>query len=106
MRAHCGSATLQEDGCAVLRIVAGSSEDRSVAVASAGGIEAVVRAMGDHKGSTGVQKYGCGALRNLAAGSEDIRAAVATVGGIEAVVNAMQSHIEAQAHALAELAPC
>jgi len=37
-----------------------------VAIASAGGIAAVLAAMGAHVSVVGVQEAGCGALRNLA----------------------------------------
>ncbi|KAJ1473959.1 armadillo-type protein, partial [Baffinella frigidus] len=62
------------------------------AIARAGGIEAVVAAMGTHRSSVGVQKHGCAALGNLAAHYEDNRAAIARAGGIVAVVAAMWTH--------------
>ena len=45
-----------------LRILAAGSEDRKTAVLSAGGLEAVLQAMGAHGGSAGVQEQGCAAL--------------------------------------------
>ena len=69
-----------------------TSAERSAAVASAGGIEAVVRAMREHRGSLSVQEKGCGALWNLTLSSAEHSAAVVSAGGIGAVVRAMREH--------------
>eukprot|EP01043_Picozoa_sp_COSAG02_P022650 COSAG02_NODE_1184_length_14008_cov_44.301963_1_plen_678_part_00 len=85
-------AEVQEKGCGALVNLANGSEERKAAVASAGGIAAVLAAMGAHGGSAGVQEKGCAALWSLANGSEERRAAVASAGGIAAVVAAMGAH--------------
>ena len=66
-------------------------DENDVAVATRGGIEAVVRAMGAHTSSAIVQEHGCGAVCNLSLNNEN-RVAVATKRGIEAVVSAMGDH--------------
>mmetsp|Transcript_31566 Transcript_31566/g.74082 ORF Transcript_31566/g.74082 Transcript_31566/m.74082 type:complete len:156 (+) Transcript_31566:44-511(+) len=65
MKAHEGSAGVQEQGCGALVNLAINDKNKE-AIAAAGGIEAVVEGMKAHKGSAGVQEQGCGALLNLA----------------------------------------
>eukprot|EP01044_Picomonas_judraskeda_P049734 COSAG03_NODE_29435_length_184_cov_28.129412_1_plen_60_part_11 len=59
MGAHVGSAAVQASGCGVLWGLANGSDELRVAIAAAGGIAAVVRALGAHVGSAAVQQYGC-----------------------------------------------
>ena len=66
--------------------------DNRKAIASAGGIDAVVSALRSHGGShAGVAEQGCGALRNLAV-DDDNEKAIASAGGIAAVVSALRAH--------------
>ena len=65
---------------------------QQVAIAAAGGIEAVVAAMRAHAGSAVVQEYARWALCNLAFNNADNQFAIAAAGGIEAVVAAMRAH--------------
>mmetsp|Transcript_53594 Transcript_53594/g.126049 ORF Transcript_53594/g.126049 Transcript_53594/m.126049 type:complete len:119 (+) Transcript_53594:356-712(+) len=64
MKAHKGSAGVQEHGCAVLRVLTFPDKNK-VVIAKAGGIEAVVGAMAAHKGSVGVQEQCCALLGSL-----------------------------------------
>ena len=91
LRQTAENAEMQAAGCKRLMNLAYKSAERRAAVASAGGIEAVVRAMGARVESVGVQEYGCGALFNLSVNDSN-RAAIGSGGGIEAVVAAMHSH--------------
>ena len=63
-------------------------------IASAGGIEAVVKAMQTHAQSADVQQEGCRALRNSSFNHAENKARIADAGGIEAVVAAMQTHMQ------------
>eukprot|EP01043_Picozoa_sp_COSAG02_P054960 COSAG02_NODE_6305_length_3665_cov_126.598990_1_plen_161_part_00 len=67
-------------------------DKRTKAIASAGGIAAVVAGMGGHAGSADVQECGCRALANLAADNEENSKAIASAGGIAAVVAGMGGH--------------
>jgi predicted RNA-binding protein YlqC (UPF0109 family) len=75
-------------------LVLSSDEALCGAIASAGGIEAVVRGMVQHLEAVGVQENGLAALLNLAADAA-LCGAIATAGGIEAVVRGMVHHPEA-----------
>jgi hypothetical protein len=80
---------VQAAGLQRLRVL---SRDEALhgAVASAGGIEAVVRGMGQHPEAAGVRDNGCAALGNLAYDAA-LRGAIASAGGIEAVVRARRA---------------
>jgi hypothetical protein len=61
---------VQALGCAALRNLAAGNADNKAKIAAAGGIDAVVGAMGAHRGVADVQKEGCAALLNLAEANE------------------------------------
>ena len=54
-------AAIQEQACAVVSIIA-FSDEKSVKVASAGGIEMVIAAMSDHPAVAAVQEQACWSL--------------------------------------------
>jgi len=89
---YVGVDDYQQKGCAALWSLAAGNADNQAKIAAAGGIDAVVGAMGAHGGVAGVQALGCAALRNLAAGNADNKAKIAAAGGIDAVVGAMGAH--------------
>jgi hypothetical protein len=68
---------------------AASAEE--VAIAAAGGVEAVLAAMRAHAADAMVQQIGCGALVSLAVNDEN-KVAIAAAGGVEAVLAAMSAH--------------
>ena len=93
---------VQEKGCGALRNLAAGSEDRKTAVIAAGGLEAVLQAMGAHGGSAKVQENGCGALRNLALGSHDRQRIICELGGraaIECAISAFSGNTTAERQA-------
>ena len=81
----------QQNGCGALWELAVNAENR-VAIAAAGGVEAVVAAMRAHAADAMVQQNGCGALASLAANSAENKVAIAAAGGVEAVKAAMRAH--------------
>eukprot|EP01043_Picozoa_sp_COSAG02_P091614 COSAG02_NODE_28320_length_591_cov_6.693089_1_plen_192_part_10 len=76
---------------ALVNLAANNAENKK-AIASAGGIAAVVAGMGGHAGSAAVQKWGCGALAHLAHNNKQNSKAIASAGGIAAVVVGMGGH--------------
>eukprot|EP01116_Phalansterium_solitarium_P000598 TRINITY_DN10428_c0_g1_i1.p1 TRINITY_DN10428_c0_g1~~TRINITY_DN10428_c0_g1_i1.p1 ORF type:complete len:117 (-),score=5.43 TRINITY_DN10428_c0_g1_i1:415-717(-) len=64
MRAHVGSAVIQEYGCRALVNVSASGQHK-IQVAKAGGIEAVVASLRAHVDSVDVVEYGCSALATI-----------------------------------------
>eukprot|EP01046_Picozoa_sp_COSAG06_P034835 COSAG06_NODE_3685_length_5014_cov_4.732452_2_plen_728_part_00 len=84
---------VQAAGVQRLRVLSRDAALRG-AIASAGGIGAVVRGMGQHPEAAKVQEDGCSALGSLARDAA-LRGAIASVGGIEAVVRGMGQHPEA-----------
>ena len=56
-----------------------------------GGIQAILKAMGEHPDNAEVQEEACGALKSLAANSAN-KVKIATLGGVEAIHNAMGAH--------------
>jgi hypothetical protein len=61
MRAHAGSASVQEQACWALRSLAGGTNvENKTRVRTAGAVEAVAAAMRAHAGSAGVQEHACG----------------------------------------------
>ena len=82
---------MQEAECIALNNLAQDPKIQ-LAIASDGGIEAVVKAMGAHQLSVVVQQAGCSALTNLAAKNSENRVTTAANGGIEAVERAMRAH--------------
>ena len=85
---------LQVNGCMALLNLANHHAENRTRIASAGGIEAVVKAMQTHAQSADVQQEGCGALWNLAFNHAENQSRIAAAGGIEAVVKAMQTHAQ------------
>ena len=65
---------------------------RLQAVVDAGGVAAVVAAMGRHPADAEVLRRGCGALQNLAYGDVARMQAVVDAGGVAAVRAAMRRH--------------
>ena len=87
-------ASVQEKACRALRHLALSDNE---AVATAGGIVAIIMALQQHRTHAGVQTQGCGALKNLAVdrhgiGNAQIKEAICLKGGIAAVVAAVQQN--------------
>ena len=74
--------------------MAASHAENKTRVASAGGIEAVVKAMHTHAQDADVQQNGCGALWSMAASHSKNKTRIASAGGIEAVVKAMHTHAQ------------
>jgi hypothetical protein len=62
------------------------------ALATMGGVEAVVAALNAHCASESVQHNGCWALVNLANNNDAKKVSIAAKGGIEAVVAALNAH--------------
>ena len=86
--------SVQEQACRALRQLASIDKE---AVATAGGIVAIITALQQHRTHAGVQKQGCGALKNLAVdrhgiGNAQIKEAICLKGGIAAVVVALQQN--------------
>ena len=83
---------MQQVGCGALQHLAFNNAANQAAIASAGGIEVVVAAMGAHASDAAVEQNGCSALQYLASNNAANQAAIAAAGGIEAVVAAMGAH--------------
>ena len=81
---------MQEHGCRALANLS-HSEGSALAIAAAGGVEAILAAMGSAGASTEVLENGCMALSNLAV-VDDIEEAIVQGGGIEAVAHALERH--------------
>ena len=62
------------------------------AIVDAGGVAAVVAAMGQHTADAKLQRWGCRALRNLACRDAACKQAVVNGGAVVAVVAAMGQH--------------
>ena len=62
-----------------------------VEIAKQGGIDAIIKALGNHPDHAGVQEYGCGALMILAANDAN-RVEIAKQGGIDAIIKALGNH--------------
>jgi hypothetical protein len=60
-------------------------------VARAGGIEALIRAMGAHEGHADVQEAACRALDILSINPEN-KVKIFRAGGIETLIKAMRAH--------------
>ena len=90
MVAHADNAWVLEQGLAVLVKLSVDDENKR-AIVRAGGIFAVVAAMGHHTPIAGVQAQGCAALRNLAL-NDDNRTAIGRGRGIVAVVAGLVAH--------------
>jgi len=82
---------VQTQGCGALGSLACDAGNQA-RIAAAGGIDAVVGAMGAHRGVARVQKHGCAALRSLALNNADNQARIAAAGGKAAVAGAMSAH--------------
>ena len=90
MGAHGSSATLQEDGCVLLAILAILAENEAL-VAAKGGIEAVVRAMRANGSRASLQQQGCVALTNIAFSDPRLQAQVRAAGAVPLVEKALTS---------------
>ena len=86
-----GSQKIQKEGCGALHNLA-CDDDSQARIAAAGGIDAVVGAMGAHTEGPDVQDAGCWALCIISANNADNQARIAAAGGIEAAVGAMSVH--------------
>ena len=71
MRAHAGSAGVQEPACRALCNLASSNADQPILPSPQRAGRAVVAAMRTHAGSAEVQERACAALRNLACSNAD-----------------------------------
>jgi hypothetical protein len=91
MRAGAGDVEVQRAGCSALWILAAGNAGNRVAIAEAGGVQAVVGAMKLHQGIAAVQEMGCGALMNLALNAGN-RMAIGEAGGVQVVIDAMKIH--------------
>ena len=65
MQAHRGAAGVREGGCCALVCLSEGSRERAAAIASAGGIEAVMSAMQAHRGAVELQRLGKKLVDNL-----------------------------------------
>ena len=61
-------------------------------IAKQGGIDAIIKAMGNHPDHAGLQAQGCGALWSLAANNDANQVEIAKQGGIDAINKAMGNH--------------
>ena len=80
---------IQETGLTRLEKLARDASLRRP-IAEAGGIEAVLRGMGQHRESAGVQDNGCHVLLNLA-DDASLRRPIAEAGGVDVVTSALRS---------------
>jgi hypothetical protein len=110
MRAHAGSAEVQEAACfehwdrhhsdnhpvcgRVLRNLTTSSVQNESRALNAGAIEAVVTAMSSHEDCALVQETASVAMRNLIGGNVKYTARAGVAGAVEALVKAMRRHTE------------
>ena len=91
MGKHESDVRVQQQGCWALKNFADIFNDR-VAIAEAGGIEAIRGAMGKHESNVRVQVAGCGAMANLAPNNDNNSVSIAGAGSIEAIREAMGRH--------------
>eukprot|EP00740_Mantoniella_antarctica_P003085 CAMPEP_0181359188 /NCGR_PEP_ID=MMETSP1106-20121128/5939_1 /TAXON_ID=81844 /ORGANISM="Mantoniella antarctica, Strain SL-175" /LENGTH=129 /DNA_ID=CAMNT_0023472257 /DNA_START=114 /DNA_END=500 /DNA_ORIENTATION=+ len=92
MRAHAGSARVQEVACGALRHLTGADAENRIRAGTVGAVEAVAAAMRAHAGNAGVQEAAGAALfslRNMVTNAENRTRAV-TAGAVEAVAAAMR----------------
>ena len=62
-----------------------------VEIAKQGGIDAIIKALGNHPDHAEVQRRGCGALGSLAV-NDDNKVEIAKQGGIDAIIKALGNH--------------
>jgi hypothetical protein len=79
------------DFCAALSHLLLDDLNRESAV-TAGGIEAVVKALGTHISDVQLQVWGCCALLSLIEGSDEYLSRAGQAGAVEAVVEALKTH--------------
>jgi len=91
MKANLENASIQENGCIQLGLLADDERKRRSIVAS-GGIAVILGAMTRHPAVRGVQEYGCRALGNVAVSNDAIRDSIAAEGGIAVIIDAMKEH--------------
>ena len=84
MQSHVSSGDVQKNGCGALLNLSVNGKNK-VAIAAAGGIDAILLAMRSHVSNADVQKYGCGAFLNLGENGNN-RVVIATAGGIGAIL--------------------
>ena len=89
--AHAATVELQRSGCAVLHNIAAGDSSFDQAVIDAGGLVAVVAAMGAHVADVEVQRSGCAVLRNLACDDASHKKAAVENGGLAAAVTVLLS---------------
>ncbi len=108
MALHRGWAMAQERGCAALRNLAGGADFKeeddkfALAVAVAGGLDAVLEALRAHPTHAGVQEAAFGALVRILR-PPDNRVKAGSAGAIEAAVAALRAH---PAHTGVQAAAC
>jgi hypothetical protein len=88
MRAHTGSAGVQEAACLHIGRLAEGNRTRA---GPTGAVEAVAAAMRAHAESAGVQEAACGALQSLVC-NDNNETRAGTAGAVEAVAAAMRAH--------------
>ena len=98
MRAHRVVVGVQQQGCSALAKFVNDNADNQARITAAGGVEALVRAMGAHAGSEGVQHEGCSLQgageprqQQYRQPGQD-RGCQGLTDGIDAVVGAMRAH--------------
>ncbi|KAJ1641014.1 hypothetical protein T492DRAFT_831712 [Pavlovales sp. CCMP2436] len=70
MRAHAANATVQEQACRALAIIAFLNDARRQAASDAGALPQIVAAMSAHAANASVQKQACGAIFNIIYGND------------------------------------
>ncbi|EGD78065.1 hypothetical protein PTSG_12816 [Salpingoeca rosetta] len=99
MNMHPDTKNIQFQGCAALAGLANPyseayKEQHTAHIVEHGGIEAVIRAMGNYVRDARVQQSGCSALRHISYQRRTAQNAfaIAEQGGVEAVLVAMAAH--------------
>ena len=82
----------QEECCRNLQELCKHDKSKRIAIASCGGIEAVLNSMRLYAADGFVQRHGCAVLAYLAEENHDIRQSIVDATGIDAVIDAMQRH--------------
>jgi hypothetical protein len=88
---HSGSAQVAEQVCRVLRSLASRNEAKKAAIRAAGGIEELVRVLGEHHANAAVMEHACVTLAMLDC-VDDYKARIAAAGDIEALVRVLGEH--------------
>lgn len=85
-------SSIQVLGCGVLRNLTACNADFQEAVASRGGLQVVIDAMGHHAESADVQRAGCWALFCSCVHNSELQKVVEAHGGVKACLKALQDH--------------